>query len=416
MNPRQQPSLLLLLVFSAGLISSCTGQGETPATASATPSRTPILLGPTSTASLTPTPPTQVDPTSTVVPLATVAPDEPSLGPDNASVRMLLYLDYVCGPCEGLADTVHEIQAGHSGEVQLVLRPFPLLEVHALSGLAVAAVLAAHKQDAFWPMHNALLDQRSTWIGMDVQTFTEWLEDTASTLGLDAGAFGEDLTSTAITDDVERAYRRALASGVPGAPFLLINQQPYLLGADPARLEAAVRLNLLEDRQFSEPPGPVIDPGAPYGAVITLSQGELQLQLYPRFSPRGVNSFVFLAREGWYDRTAFHRVVPNRLAEAGDPTLTGLGDAGYHFDLETHPSLSFDEPGMVALDNAGPGTNSARFFVTLSELPSLTGNYTIIGRVTQGLQWVQDLDAREPLDDLFEPPQAMIETIEVFSR
>lgn len=412
----RRTNLFLLIVLVAVVVSACSAQEELRATASPTATRTPVLLGPTSTASVTPTPRTRIEPTSTVVPLPTVAPDEPSLGPDQARVRMILYLDYVCGPCAGLAQTVREVQSGHSGEVQLILRPFPLLEVHNLSSLAAAAVLAANEQNAFWPMHDALLEQRATWMGMDLETFTGWLGDTAATLDLDAESFSEDLTSNAITDEVERAYRQALASGVPGAPFLLINQQPYLLGADATRLEAAVRLHLLEDRQFSDGPHQVIDPEASYSAQLILNQGELQIQLYPRFSPRGVNSFVFLTRQGWYDETAFHRVVPNRLAVAGDPTFTGLGDAGYHFDLETHPALTFDEPGMVALDNAGPGTNSAQFFVTLSELPSLTGSYTIIGKVTQGLELVQNLEAREPLDDLFQPPQATIETVEVFSQ
>ncbi len=398
------------------LVGACAGQQDLQSTVTPRPSRTPPRLGPTSTASVTPTPRNQIQPTSTVVPLPTIAPDEPSLGPDRASVQMILYLDYVCGPCADLAQVVRRVQDGHSGEVLLILRPFPLLEVHDLSGMAAAAVFAAQKQNQFWAMHDALLDEREAWRGMDLNSFTGWLTETAASRGLDGEAFAEELTSTAITDDVERAYQRALASGVPGAPFLLINQRPYLLGADATRLEAAIRLDLLEGSQFREPPDPVIDPESPYSAQVVLSKGELQFQLYPRFSPRGVNSFVFLAGQGWYDQTAFHRVVPNRLVEAGDPTLTGLGNAGYHFDLETHPALTFDEPGMVALDNDGPGTNSARFFVTLSELPSLTGSYTIIGKVTQGLDLLQTLEARDPLDDLFEPPQATIKSVEVFSQ
>lgn len=406
----------MLLFLIAGLLIASCGPAATPApTATASASRTPIRLGPTSTASSTPTRSATLSPTATLAPLPTVAPDEPALGPEDAAVELLLYIDYDCDPCLEMARTLTAAQQRHSDRVRLVVRPFPLVRVNDKAVLAASAVISAAEQRAFWIMHDHLVSERPSWRELTPAEFATWLGQTAPDLGLDAEKFRNDLRSEAMINRVRSAYERTLAAGIPGAPFLLIDRQPYLLGPEPTNIEAVLRLSLLESRQYDSEPPITIDSEASYSGLLILPQGEVRLQLYPGLAPRAVNSFRFLADQGWYDGSGFHRVVPGRLAEAGDPSLTGLGHAGYHFPLEIQPGLRFNQAGRVALDNDGPDTNSARFFITMDELPALDGSYTIFGTVTQGLDLIRGLESREPIDDIFEPPELLIDSIEVTS-
>jgi cyclophilin family peptidyl-prolyl cis-trans isomerase len=126
-----------------------------------------------------------------------------------------------------------------------------------------------------------------------------------------------------------------------------------------------------------------------------------------------VNSFIFLAREGWFDDNIFHRVIPGTLAETGDPSGTGLGGPGYFFGTELDDSLVFSEPGVVALSSAGMGTNGSQFFISLEPLRQLDGTRTIFGRVVEGLDLLVSLGRRDPLLDLLSPPGATILSVTI---
>jgi cyclophilin family peptidyl-prolyl cis-trans isomerase len=141
----------------------------------------------------------------------------------------------------------------------------------------------------------------------------------------------------------------------------------------------------------------------------------VDIQLYADTAPVAVNSFVFLARRGWFDGNEIFHVVPGLMVEAGDPTGTGFGTPGYHFDLE-ESSRSFDGPGVVGVSSTGPGTNGSQFFVTLAPLPSLDGSRTIMGQVVAGLDHLQALAAREPLSDLLLPAAGVILSVTIEER
>ena len=126
-----------------------------------------------------------------------------------------------------------------------------------------------------------------------------------------------------------------------------------------------------------------------------------------------MNSFVFLAREGWYDGVGLFRIEPSALVESGDPSETGFGDAGYHLPDEIDPRWTFDEPGILALSSAGPGSGGSRFFITLTPLPLLTGSRTIFGRVVEGLELLSGLPGRDPTLDLLSPRAAVIRHIRI---
>ena len=149
-------------------------------------------------------------------------------------------------------------------------------------------------------------------------------------------------------------------------------------------------------KRHSAPPPMVIDAAKAYTAKIHTDRGAITVQLHADKAPRTVNNFVFLAREGFYDGVIFHRVIEEFMAQGGDPTGTGSGGPGYTFQDEFHPSLKHDEPGVLSMANAGPGTNGSQFFLTHVATPWLDGKHTVFGRVTSGLDVLLSIPPRDP--------------------
>ncbi|HZD58623.1 MAG TPA: peptidylprolyl isomerase [Anaerolineales bacterium] len=176
---------------------------------------------------------------------------------------------------------------------------------------------------------------------------------------------------------------------------------------------AIVKLTQLEDKQYTGCPPVVIDPLKQYVATIKTEKGDIVLELYPDIAPMAVNSFVFLAREDWFDGVTFHRVIPGLLAQAGDPTGTGYGGPGYAFDNEISPDLKFDQPGVLGMANAGPGSNGSQFFITLAPMTQLDGDYTVFGQVISGLDVVEKLTPRDPQQNPNQPPGDKILSVDI---
>ncbi|MBN2550035.1 MAG: peptidylprolyl isomerase [Anaerolineales bacterium] len=184
----------------------------------------------------------------------------------------------------------------------------------------------------------------------------------------------------------------------------MINGRQYNGRTDRANLEAVIQVLLLEKRQFSDCPPFSIDPSKQYTATLHTEKGDITIELFADKAPLAVNSFVYLARQGWFDGVTFHRVIPGFVAQAGDPSGTGFGGPGYTFDVEPSPSLTFDGPGVLGMANAGPGTNGSQFFITYAAAHQLDGSYTIFGRVISGMDVAQKLTARDPSTGLDLPP------------
>jgi cyclophilin family peptidyl-prolyl cis-trans isomerase len=136
-------------------------------------------------------------------------------------------------------------------------------------------------------------------------------------------------------------------------------------------------------KQWSSPPAMTIDPSKQYTAIIKTSKGDITVQLLADEAPQTVNNFVFLAREGFYDNVRFHRIMKDFMVQTGDGQKgDGTGGPGYQFSDE--PVRRDYERGIVAMANRGPNTNGSQFFIMHGNRP-LPKNYTIFGRVTDGL-------------------------------
>jgi peptidyl-prolyl cis-trans isomerase A (cyclophilin A) len=138
-------------------------------------------------------------------------------------------------------------------------------------------------------------------------------------------------------------------------------------------------------------------------ATLRTSEGTVLVRLFPDQAPKTVRNFVDLAEGSreWtdprtrqptqarlYDGTIFHRVIPRFMIQGGDPLGTGTGGPGYRFADEIHPDLQFDRPYLLAMANAGPGTNGSQFFITVVPTPHLNGKHTIFGEVVDGREVV----------------------------
>lgn len=164
-------------------------------------------------------------------------------------------------------------------------------------------------------------------------------------------------------------------------------------------------------KQYDSYPPMTIDAANKYFAKFVMAKGgEFTIELYADKAPLTVNNFVFLARDGYYDGLTFHRVIDGFMAQGGDPTGTGAGGPGYQFEDEFNDDLKFDGEGILAMANAGPGTNGSQFFITYAATSWLDGAHTIFGKVIEGMDVVNSITRREPGSNI---PGDVIETIEI---
>ena len=152
----------------------------------------------------------------------------------------------------------------------------------------------------------------------------------------------------------------------------------------------------MASKQWSTPPAMSIDPKKVYTATLHTDKGDIEIRLHADKTPKTVNNFVFLARQGFYNGTVFHRVIANFMVQGGDPTGTGRGGPGYDFGDEFHYNLKHDKPGVLSMANAGPNTNGSQFFITHVATPWLDNKHSVFGQVTKGMEVVFSIPERDP--------------------
>jgi cyclophilin family peptidyl-prolyl cis-trans isomerase len=195
--------------------------------------------------------------------------------------------------------------------------------------------------------------------------------------------------------NAKRFNTRLIAIGIFAVGLIAIIWAVSSSAQKPAA-NAADQPALVGTKQYSAAPPMLIDPKKQYTATVKMAKGgQFVIQLYADKAPITVNSFVFLARQGYFDGVTFHRVLEGFMAQGGDPTGTGSGGPGYSF-VNENSDLTFDKAGVVAMANAGPDTNGSQFFITFGPTPNLNGGYTIFGQVISGMDVVNGLTRRDP--------------------
>jgi cyclophilin family peptidyl-prolyl cis-trans isomerase len=303
-------------------------------------------------------------------------------------------------------------------DIRFIFRHFPLNQ-HDKAYLAAQAAEAAGLQGDFWGMYSVLFDKYQDWTRLTPEDFENWLISEAEGLGLDADQFGQDLNSNEIVTRVNQARQDAIDNNIPHTPYLSFDGQPlpdYIQteGEFYAWLEyQIIPLGRLANIKYSECPEVTIDPRSKYTATLHTEKGDIIIALYADVAPFAVNNFIFLAENGFYDNTTFHRVIEGQIAQSGDPSGTSMGNPGYLFSIETSPDLKFDRPGMVAMANFDPYSNGSQFFISMIANADWDGNYTIFGEVIEGMAVVESLSPRNPQLDLFAPPGDLLHEITI---
>ena len=412
--------LLLLVSFFAILITACSSVAEVKTEEPATPTQAGLLsdpvgvIEPTAEPTCVPNPPPP-NPTEEEIIAFSANPEKDWIkGSAKAPITIIEYADFQCPYCSIASQNLKTLLEKYPDDVRLVYRHFPLASIHDKAILASQASEAAglQSEDAFWAMHDLLYATQAEWSPFTIEDFGSWLVEQAADLELDPVQFESDLYSETIVADAEATWTDGQALGIPGTPYIRINSM-YEAQADPQMLIAYVEMIKLESKQYSTCPPLVVDPEASYQATIETEKGDIVIELFPDVAPLAVNSFIYLAENGWFEGNTFHRVLPGFVAQTGDPTGTGYGGPGYRFGIETSSDLLFDRAGLVAMANSGPESNGSQFFITYAAAPNLDGGYTIFGEVSEGMEIVEDFTPRDPQPGLDLPPGDLLLNITI---
>jgi peptidyl-prolyl cis-trans isomerase B (cyclophilin B) len=153
-------------------------------------------------------------------------------------------------------------------------------------------------------------------------------------------------------------------------------------------------------KNYSTAPTMSINPSKSYSATFDTTRGQIVCELFSQDAPNTVNNFVFLAQEGFYDGTTFHRVIADFMIQGGDPTGTGRGGPGYKFEDEVKNNPRKHGVGSLSMANAGPNTNGSQFFITHVETPWLDGKHTVFGQVVKGQDVVNAVQQGDTLNSV----------------
>ena len=290
-----------------------------------------------------------------------------------------------------------------------------MISIHPNAHKAAEAAEAAGAQGGFWAYHVALYEGQNQWAGQSPAGARDFFIKLAQEQGLDVARFTEEFDNDTYASHIDTFLQEATNLNLPGTPSVIYNGD--LIPGDQVPFafyvwDAVVQLELLKARQFASPPPMTIDTGKRYQARVQMESGdEFVIELYPASAPQTVNSFIFLANEGWFDGVTFHRVIPDFVAQTGDPTGTGVGGPGYTIPNEIDPNLTHADVGMVAMANSGADTNGSQWYITLADVSELDGSYTIFGKVIEGMAVVQALTPRDPSVQPDAPAGDRIKTI-----
>ena len=342
--------------------------------------------------------------------LPPVSADDWQNGPADAAVTFMVYSELQCPFCAQFEPLMVAIQEKYPDDVRTVFRHRPFPEsFHNKSILAAQALEAAGKQGKFEEFKNFMFERQSKdpnnpavadlpdgefWSGLTPDQFDEWMAERVPDLGINADQFLEDMFSDEIVQKIQQKKDEADRLGINGTPTLFINGYPWPEQQRGVELFSIYTdLILSQEMEFDACPPTVIEEGKDYYATISTTQGDIVVDLFEEQAPIAVNSFIFLARQGWYDDLRLF--VTDELALSGDPSDTGFGGSGYILLDEVNADLNFDEPGMLAsYARLGPGMNTSSFFISKIPLTGQEGR-TIFGRITEGLDVLEKLTLLE---------------------
>lgn len=358
--------------------------------------------------------------------LPPISDEDWSIGPEDAVLTILEYADFECPYCANAGIALLDFQKQNPDDVRYVFRHFPL-SYHEKAPKAAYAADAAGAQGLFFSAEDFLYTNRDEWIAIEtVDAFETWMKEKFKTeiAGLDYDQWLIDYENTDIRAKVDGAFDEVVSYGIiGGTPTVFLNFNGYQGSFDAASLKKYMDLFKLQSRVYDACPPLMLDDSKEYRALVDTTKGQITMDLFADKAPLAVNSFIYLANEGWFDMVNFHRIVPDFVVQTGDPSGTGLGTPGYYFADETS-DVKFGDPGMVGMANSGADKNGSQFFFTYDlynyylksitdanaglegenkltdekieaevqkQLDLLADSYTLFGKVSDGYNVVESL-------------------------
>ena len=306
--------------------------------------------------------------------------DDRILGSIDAPVKIVIYADFQCSACASLSTGFKQIQELYPDTVSIAYRNFPL-SYHENAFAAAIIAEAAGRQGAFWDMATTLYYDQATWYALSEEELLEYALSKAEELGLDVSQFQEDLTDEDLQAALEKEVSDNATMGIGYTPFVIINGNLFLNSIGEPNILSLI--SVAGYGGYEECPPAVIGNGKAYTAEIITNYGTITAELFPESAPTTVNSFIFLAQNDWYDGVAFHRIVEDFIAQAGDPSGLGYLGSGYLTEDEFDPNLTFDRVGVLAMAKANDDKNGSQFFITLVPSSQLDEEFTIFGQVSE---------------------------------
>ena len=350
-----------------------------------------------------------------------------AVGPEDAAATFMEYSEPQCPYCAQIEPLMVAIQQAYPQDVRIIYRHRPFPEsFHDKSFLASQALEAAGKQGRFQELKNFLFERQSKnpnsptaadlpdsefWVSVSPDDFDEWLAERVPDLGIEADQFLDDMFSKEVETKIQEAKADADALGINGTPTLFINGYKWpeeQRGIEIFSIYTELLIN--RAREYDSCPEMVIDTEKTYSATLVTSKGDITVELYDDVAPYAVNSFVFLAREGWYDGLPF--IVSDQFVLSGDPSDTGYGGPGYVTLDEISDELTFEEPGVMAVFSLGSGLNGSTFFINKTTLTEQEGR-TVFGKVIEGMDVVNSMEAR---DNIFEPAEDQLLSVTITEK
>ena len=322
------------------------------------------------------------------------------LGNADAPVTIIEYGDMECPACGQLHTSLKATMDQISNTVRLIFRHYPLNSIHDKAQITAQALEAAGIQGKFWEMHDLLYDKQAEWSTIPVTDIIGTLKSYAQVLKLDTAKFESDIKSDLVLARVKQDVTASESLQLTETPSMFLNGRQINPGAFsqpdialqiqsfakglPVPVAGATQLNLAKPEQ-------IVDMSSVYKLAIKTTQGDIQIELDPKLAPVNVNSILFLVEKGYYTNAPIVQNVQNMgIVLFGDPTQAG--NPGYSCGIEKASATAFSNAGVVAVLNDGR-TNTSQVFMTYSATEQLNSQYSVIGRVTTGLEVLRSLRA-----------------------
>lgn len=322
---------------------------------------------------------------------STAQADDWVKGNPAAPITIIEYSDFQCPYCAQFTNVLQDLLQQYPDDIKVVFRHFPL-SFHPYAQITARAAEAAGLQGKFWEYQDILFQNQDSWSNLDEQGVQSFLNDSATSLGLDMNQFASDMESNAVNQKIINQTDFGTAEGVTGTPFVIVNGMQWQ-GVDQANMQQLIESLKAKPQAYSECPPTVLDQNKSYTAVIETRNGEIEVKLASQDSPTAVNAFAYMSQRDWYKDQNFFRVIRDEATKQLKFILGGnQTNQGWYTLTPEASSLQFDHKGVVGL------INGSQFFIAMEAAPDLNGHYSIIGEISQGMDVLESMVAEgEPI-------------------